>query len=427
MGVTALSPSAAGRMSTFDVEAIRREFPSLAQQVNGKDLVYLDSAASSLRCRAAIDAVHEFLSGYPANVHRGVHALSQRATAEFERARKDAARVLGAASHREVVFVRGTTEAMNLVAWSFLRPRLEAGDEILVSGLEHHSNLVSWQIVAEERGAKLVAIPIDDRGDLDLEGLGRLISPKTKLIAVSHISNSLGTVVPVAEICALARRHGVPVAVDGAQAVPHIGVDVQALGCDFYAFSGHKVFGPNGIGVLWGKAEHLKAMPPREGGGGMIRTVTFEKTTFADPPERFEAGTPNVEGAIGLGAALRWWESVRGPALEAHEHALVESAVAKLRAIPGLRIIGEPRQRASLISFVLDGIHPHDAGTILDAEGVAVRAGHHCAQPVMERFSVAATIRASFGPYSRMQDVDALVRAVARAQQIFGVAGESGA
>lgn len=417
---TTITPVAESPVRGFDLEAIRQEFPALRQRVNNKPLVYLDSAASSLRCRAAIDAVHEFLSDYPANVHRGVHALSQRATAEFEHARKTVARTLGAADAREIVFVRGTTEALNLVAWSFLRPRLEAGDEVLVSGLEHHSNLVSWQMVAEERGARLVPIPIDEHGDLDLERLAALFSHRSKLVAISHISNSLGTVVPVAEICALARQHGVPVAVDGAQAVPHQRIDVQALGCDFYAFSGHKVFAPNGIGVLWGKAEHLKKMPPREGGGGMIRTVTFDKTVFADPPERFEAGTPNVEGAIGLGAALRWFEGVRGPALEQHEQALVEDAVEKLQTVPGLRIIGSPKHRASLVSFVLEGIHPHDAGTILDAEGVAVRAGHHCAQPVMERFGVPATIRASFAAYSRPADVDALVAALHKAHEIFG-------
>ena len=416
---TTVTP-AAEAASSFDLESVRREFPALLQRVNRKPLVYLDSAASSLRCRAAIEAVHEFLSDYPANVHRGVHTLSQRATAEFERARQTVAQTLGAKDAREIVFVRGTTEALNLVAWSFLRPRLEAGDEVLVSGLEHHSNLVSWQMVAEERGAKLVAIPIDDRGDLDLARLPGLISRRTKLIAISQISNSLGTVVEVAEICALAREHGIPVAVDGAQAVPHQRIDVQALGCDFYAFSGHKVFAPNGIGVLWGKAEHLKKMPPREGGGGMIRSVSFEKTTFAEPPERFEAGTPNVEGAIGLGAALRWFDSVRGPALEAHEQGVLDEAVEQLATIPGLRIIGSPRRRSSLVSFVLEGIHPHDVGTILDAEGVAVRAGHHCAQPVMERFRVPATIRASFAAYSRSTDVDALVAALHKAREIFG-------
>ena len=398
----------------------RADFPLLARPVRGRRLAYLDSAATTQKPLEVIEALRRYYLEDNANTHRGVHFLSDRATDLYEAARERVRRFVNAARADEIVFVRGTTEALNLVAWSFLRPRLEAGDEVLVSGLEHHSNLVSWQMVAEERGARLVPIPIDEHGDLDLERLAALFSHRSKLVAISHISNSLGTVVPVAEICALARQHGVPVAVDGAQAVPHQRIDVQALGCDFYAFSGHKVFAPNGIGVLWGKAEHLKKMPPREGGGGMIRTVTFDKTVFADPPERFEAGTPNVEGAIGLGAALRWFEGVRGPALEQHEQALVEDAVEKLQTVPGLRIIGSPKHRASLVSFVLEGIHPHDAGTILDAEGVAVRAGHHCAQPVMERFGVPATIRASFAAYSRPADVDALVAALHKAHEIFG-------
>jgi len=425
-GAIAMTPAIAQRATatvstaSFDVEAVRREFPALDQTVRGKPLVYLDSAASALRCRAAIEAVDEFLREYPANVHRGVHTLSERATAAYEKARATTARFLCAASPREVVFVRGTTEAINLVAHSFLRPRLGAGDEILLTGLEHHANIVPWQLVAEERGARLVAAPLDERGDVIVEEFARLLSPRTRIAAVAHTSNALGTVTPLAQLIGLARERGVPVLVDGAQAVPHGPVDVGALGCDFFAFSGHKAYGPNGIGVLWGRSALLQSMPPYQGGGSMIHAVTFEKTTFAEPPERFEAGTPNVEGAIGLGAALEWLASLDATGLERHESAVLRHATESLRQIEGVRLIGEPRRRAGVVSFVVDGVHPHDAGTILDAEGVAVRAGHHCAQPVMEHFKVPATVRASFAPYSTRHEVDVLAKALGKVREIFG-------
>lgn len=413
-----MTPSSA---VAFDVATARREFPALRQTVHGRPLAYLDNTASSLRCRAAIEAVDEFLRAYPANVHRGVHSLAERATAAYEGARQVVARFLHAPSPREVVFVRGTTEAINLVAWSFLRPRLGAGDEILVTGLEHHSNLVPWQLLAAERGAHLVVVPIDDRGDVGLAEVERRLTPRTRLLAVAHTANALGTVLPVEEICRLARQRGIPVLVDGAQAVPHGPVDVAALGCDFFAFSGHKVFAPNGIGVLWGRGEHLRVMAPYQGGGGMIHSVDLvHGTTFAEPPERFEAGTPNVEGAIGLGAALEWLASLGIEAAAEHESELVEAAARRLDATPGVRLIGRPRRRSGIVSFVVEGVHAHDVATVLDAEGVAVRAGHHCAQPVMAHFGVPATVRASFALYSDRSDVDALLAGLGRVREVFG-------
>jgi cysteine desulfurase/selenocysteine lyase len=357
------------------------------------------------------------------SVARGVHQLSAEATRQYEAARARVAAFLGAASPDEIVFVRGTTEAANLVAWSFARPRLAPGDEILVTELEHHSNLVPWQMVCAERGARLVVVPVDDLGEVDPDEFSQRLGPRTKLAAFAHVSNALGTVLPVAELVRRAHAAGVPVFVDGAQSAPHLAVDVAALGCDFFAFSGHKLYGPTGIGALYGRRELLAAMPPWQGGGGMIRSVTFEATTYDDPPRRFEAGTPAAAEAIGLAAAIDYVAGLGWPAIERHEAGLVEAAVAGLEPIPGLRLIGRPRERAGVVSFVLDGIHAHDLGTVLDHYGVAVRAGHHCAQPLMRRFGVPATVRASFALYNTAGEVAALLAAITGAQAIFGLAG----
>ena len=403
----------------FDVAAVRRDFPALHQQVHGKPLVYLDNAASAQKPRAMIAAVDRFYSEYASNVHRGLHALAERATADYEAARETVRGFLGAAAAGECVFVRGTTEAINLVAQSFVRPRLEPGDEVLITALEHHSNIVPWQMVCAERGARLVVAPIDDRGVVVGEEFARLVSERTRLAAFAHVSNALGTVNPVGEMTALAHRHGVPVLIDGAQAAPHLPLDVRALGCEFYAFSGHKAFAPNGIGVLYGRAEVLASMPPWQGGGDMIRTVSFEKTEYAAPPQRFEAGTPNVAGAIGLGASLDYLQGLGMEAVAAHDRDLVAYATEAVAAVPGVRLIGTAPERAGVVSFVVEGVHAHDVGTILDREGIAVRAGHHCAQPVMARFGVTATARASFALYNTRQEVDALVRGIAAVRRVF--------
>ncbi len=416
---TATSPSpTALAPAPFDVAARRAEFPALHQQVHGKPLVYLDSAATTQKPRAVIDAISRFYERDNANVHRGVHALSERATKAFEGARATVARFLNA-SPREVVFVRGATEAVNLVAQSFGRQRVGAGDEIVVTTLEHHSNIVPWQLLAAERGAKVVPAPIDDAGDLDLAALDRLLGPRVKLLAVTQVSNALGTVTPLDAVIALARARGVPVLVDGAQGAPHLGVDVRALGADFYVFSGHKVYGPTGIGVLWARREHLEAMPPWQGGGDMIRSVSFEKTTWNEVPYKFEAGTPDIAGAVGLAAALDYVQAIGLPAIAAHEAALLREAEAALREIPGVRLVGTPRRRAGVISFLVGDIHPHDLATIVDRQGVAIRAGHHCAQPIMQRFGLAATARASFGLYSTSADVSALGNALHAAIKLF--------
>ncbi len=414
-------PDARVAVTEFDVEAVRAEFPALHQEVHGRPLVYLDNAATTQKPRAVIAAVERFYTRDCSNIHRGVHTLAERATATYEGARRKVARFLGAAAPAEVVFTHGTTEAINLVARSFVRPRLGPGDEVVVSWMEHHANIVPWQIVCGEAGAAVRPVAIDERGVLDLEELERALSPRTRLVAVGHVSNALGTVNPVARIAELARSHGVPVLVDGAQAVPHLPVDVQALGCDFYAFSGHKVYGPSGIGGLWARPEHLAAMPPMLGGGDMIRSVSFDGTTFAEPPTRFEAGTPNIEGAAGLAAALDFLFALDRPALALHEEALLAHAVDALSAIPGVSLVGTSPDRAAVVSFTVDGIHPHDVGTILDGRGVAVRAGHHCAQPVMQRFGVPATVRASFALYNTHDEVAALAAAVRYAQEMFGV------
>jgi cysteine desulfurase/selenocysteine lyase len=407
----------------FDVEAVRRDFPILAQRRHGKPLVFLDSAASAQKPQAVLDAIDDCYHRYYANVHRGVHWLSQQSTEAFEEARETARRFLNAPDVHEIVFVRGTTEAVNLVASSWGRRNVSSGDEVLISELEHHSNLVPWQALCEERGAKLVVAPIDDRGEIVLEELERRLSSRTRMVAVAHISNSLGTINPVREIAELAHRAGALVFVDGAQAAPHLSIDVQALGCDFYAFSGHKAFGPTGIGVLWGRKALLDAMPPYQYGGEMIRTVTFEKTEWAPVPHKFEAGTPDIAGAVGLSAALRWIESHDREAVAAHEAALLAEATRLLSAQPDIRILGTARHKAALVSFVMDGVHAHDLGTILDEEGVAVRTGHHCAQPVMKHFGVAASARASFALYNTLDEVAALASALDRVREIFGTAG----
>ena len=403
----------------FDPESVRREFPILAQQVYGKPLVFLDSAASAQKPRRVLDAMTTFYEHDYANIHRGVYLLSERATAAFEAVREKARAFLGAPEAREIVFVRGTTEAINLVAQSWGRTHVGPDDEVLVTHLEHHSNIVPWQMLCEERGARLRVVPVDDRGDLVLSELDRLLGPRTRILAVAHVSNALGTLNPLREIVARAHAQGVPVLVDGAQAAPHLPIDVRELGCDFYAFSGHKAYGPTGVGVLWGRAELLEAMPPWQGGGDMILSVGFEKTLYREIPHKFEAGTPDIAGVVGLGAALDWIRSFDAEAVAAHEQDLLERALRGLAGVPGLHFVGTPRERVGVVSFVLDDAHPHDVGTILDREGIAVRTGHHCAQPLMERFGVPATIRASFGLYNTREDVDALIAGLARVREVF--------
>jgi cysteine desulfurase/selenocysteine lyase len=404
----------------LDVKRLREDFPILHQTVRGgRPLVYLDNAATTQKPRAVLDALARYYERDNANVHRGVHELSERATAAYEGARGTVQRFLGAASEREIVFTRGTTEAINLVAQSFLRPRIRPGDEILISAMEHHSNIVPWQILGEQAGASLRVVPIDDRGELVMDELDRLLGERTRLLALVHVSNALGTVVPVREICALARERGVPVLIDGAQAVAHGPVDVRALGCDFYAFSGHKVFGPTGIGALYGRESHLDAMPPWQGGGDMIASVSFEKTTWNVLPYKFEAGTPHIAGAVGLAAALDYVRGVGLDAIAVHEHALLRYATDVVGAMPGIRLVGTAREKAAVLSFVLEGVHAHDVGTIVDREGVAIRTGHHCAQPVMERFGVPATARASFALYNTREEVDALAMALRKVLELF--------
>jgi cysteine desulfurase/selenocysteine lyase len=404
----------------FDVHAVRRDFPALDQRVHGKPLVYLDNAATAQKPRAVVEAEQRYYLQDCANVHRGVHTLAERATRSYEEARIKVGRFLNV-DPLECVFTRGTTEAMNLVAQSFARPRLREGDEVLITHLEHHSNIVPWQLVCAQTGATLRVAPVDDKGDVLLEELFALLGPRTKVLSIGHVSNALGTVNPLDMIIAQARAQGVPVVVDGAQAIPHGGVDVKALGCDFYAFSGHKAFGPTGVGVLWGKKAHLDAMPPYQGGGDMIRSVSFTTgTSWNAVPMKFEAGTPNIAGVIGLGAAIDYLAALDRPGLVAHEQALLARATAALEELPGLRIIGQARQKVSVLSFVLDGAHPHDMATIMDHEGVAIRAGHHCAQPLMERFGVPATARASFAFYNTLEEVDALVAGLVKVKELFG-------
>jgi len=406
--------------AALDIERIRADFPALHQEVNGKPLVYLDNAATTQKPRAVIDAVRSFYENDCSNVHRGVHLLSQRATVAYENARTTIKNHLGANDSREIVFTRSTTEGINLVAASFLRPRLEAGDEVLISAMEHHSNIVPWQLLCEERGARLVVIPIDDAGDMMIEEYERLLSERTRIVSLVHVSNALGTVNLVREMIATAHAMGVPVLLDGAQAVPHLAVDVCDLDCDFYVFSAHKVYGPTGIGAVYGKREHLLEMVPYQGGGDMILSVTFEGTTFNEPPHRFEAGTPNIEGAIGLATALDYIDDLGLDLIAAHESRLLTDATAAVLAVPGIRLVGTAQRKASVLSFVMDGVHPHDIGTILDSEGIAVRAGHHCAQPVMARYGVSATVRASFALYNTAEEIDALVAGLQKVREVFG-------
>lgn len=398
----------------------RADFPILQTQVHGKPLVYLDNAATTQKPGAVIEAENAYYRHDNANVHRGVHLLSQRATDAYEAARAKVQRFINAASEREIIFVRSVTEAINLVAHCYGRKFIQAGDEIIISAMEHHSNIVPWQIVCEEKGAILRVVPIDDRGEFVMDEYEKLLGPKTKFVAITHVSNALGTINPVRQIVELAHRWNAPVLIDGAQGVPHFKVDVRELDCDFYGFSGHKLFGPTGIGVLYGKAHLLEAMPPYQGGGSMIRSVTFEKTTYAPIPAKYEAGTPHIAGGIGLGAAIDYLESVGMDAIDEYEQGLLAYAMDALGAIPGVRIYGTAREKASVICFTIDGVHPHDVGTILDQEGIAIRTGHHCAQPVMERFGVPAMSRASMAFYNTKAEIDALVAGIHMVKEVFG-------
>lgn len=404
---------------TFDVERVRNDFPILRERVNGKPLVYLDNAATSQKPQVVINALTSYYSGKNANVHRGVHFLSEGATAMYEAARVKVKEYLKAPRSEEIVFVRGTTEGINLVAHSYVRGKLNKGDEVLISGMEHHSNIVPWQIVCDEKEAKLKVIPVDDRGELVVNDFGRLLTDRTKFVSIVHVSNALGTINPVKEIIVAAHARGIPVLVDGAQAVPHMRVDVQDLDCDFYVFSSHKLFGPTGVGVVFGKVKLLESMPPYQGGGDMIKSVTFEKTVYNDLPYKFEAGTPHIAGVIGLGSAIDYLQQLDWHALGSYEHDLLTHATDALTAIDGLRIIGTAMEKASVISFVLENVHPHDVGTILDGEGIAIRTGHHCAQPVMERFGVPATARASFAFYNTAEEVEVLVKALEKVKKVF--------
>lgn len=403
----------------FDVARYRRDFPILQSRVGGKRLVFLDSAASAQKPRIVLDTERECYEHYYANVHRGVHALSVRSTEAFEEGRETVRRFLNAPSLSEIIFVRGTTEAINLVARSYGGSQLGPGDEVLVTEMEHHSNIVPWQMICAERGARVVKAPIDDRGDLILEEFEAKLNERTKVVAVTHVSNALGTINPIRRIADLAHAVGAVVVVDGAQAAPHLEIDVQALDCDFYAMSGHKAFGPSGVGALWGRETLLEAMPPYQGGGEMILSVSFDHTEYAGLPHKFEAGTPDIGGAIAMGAALRYLEENGGPAMHAHEAALLESATRKLSERDDIRLIGTSKTKCALVTFVVKGVHAHDVGTILDSEGVAVRTGHHCAQPVMAHFGVPASVRASFAFYNTLEEVDALVRALDKVQEVF--------
>jgi cysteine desulfurase/selenocysteine lyase len=415
-----LQAAAAANTPAFDLERVRADFPILARKVHGKKLVFLDSAASAQKPRAVIDAVRHCYEAEYANVHRGVYWLSARATQGYEGARETVARFLNARDPAEIIFTRNATSAINLVANSFGAGFLKTGDEVVISWLEHHSNIVPWQLLRDRSGIVLRVVPVNDAGEFLLDEYERLLSSRTKLVAVTHTSNALGTITPLDEIVRLAHARGARVLVDGSQAAPHRQVDVQALDCDFFVFTGHKVYGPSGIGVLYGKADLLRAMPPFEGGGDMIRTVSFEKTEYADIPNRFEAGTPPIAQAIGLAAAIDYATALGFDRVEAHEQAVLTYATERLSDVPGLRIIGTARRKASIVSFTMENAHPHDVGTILDGSGVAVRAGHHCAQPLMERFGIAGTARASFGLYNGFDDVDALVDGLRRVKEIFG-------
>jgi cysteine desulfurase / selenocysteine lyase len=417
-GEIASSGFAAGGGS-WDVERIRGDFPLLAKKVHGRKLVYLDNAATTQKPQQVIDAIVDFYASGCSNVHRGVHLLSERATAAYENARSRLRRFINARDDREIVFVRGATEAINLVASSFGKAHVKQGDEILITGMEHHSNIVPWQMLCEERGARLRVVPINLRGELLVEEYEKLLNPRTSLVALTHVSNALGTVNPVRHIVETAHRNGTPVLIDGAQAVQHLRVDVQALDCDFYAFSGHKMYGPTGVGVLYGKERWLESMPPYQGGGDMITSVTFEKTIYARLPHKFEAGTPDIAGVIGLGAAVDYIESVGVDRIAAYEHNLLDYGTEVLESVPGVRIIGTAPGKTSVMSFTLEGVHPHDVGTILDQEGIAIRTGHHCAQPVMDFFRIPATARASLSFYNTREELDSLAAGLRKVAEVF--------
>jgi len=403
----------------FDPEAVRRDFPILSRTIHGKPLVYFDTAASAQRPLAVIEAVDNFYREHNANVHRGVHTLSQEATDLYEGGRRKLAEFINAPSWREVIYTRGTTESINLVAQSFLRPKLKPGDEILITHMEHHSNIVPWQMLCEQTGASLKVVPINQRGELEIDVLEAMLSERVKLLGIVHISNALGTINPIAEVCRMAKRFDIPVLVDGAQAMPHAKVDVQALGCDFYCLSGHKMYGPTGIGALWAREAILEAMPPWQGGGEMIKQVTFESTTWNELPAKFEAGTPHIAGGVGLGAVIDYLSAFDMADIAAHEHRVLEYATQRLGEIEGLRIIGTAKDKAGVISFTLGDIHPHDLGTIIDHHGIAIRTGHHCAMPVMQFFNVPATARVSFGMYNTEREVDMLVEALHKTREMF--------
>jgi len=406
-------------ITAFDVHRVRRDFPILGQTIHGKPLVYLDNAATTQKPQAVIDAMVRSYAEDNANIHRGVHLLSERATQAYELAREKVQHFLNAAQSREIIFVRGTTEAINLVAATYGRAHVGKDDEVLITEMEHHSNIVPWQLLCEEKEAILKVLPITDEGELRIDLLDRMLTDRTKIVAVNHVSNSLGTINPIKTIVEIAHRRGIPVVVDGAQAVAHIPVDVQALDADFYAMSGHKLFGPTGIGVLYGKAALLAAMPPYQSGGDMISAVTFKKTTFNVLPNKFEAGTPNIAGAVGLGAAIDYLGSLDSGAVHAYEDELLAYGTRALSSVPGIRIVGTAAQKTSVLSFVMENVHPHDIGTILDQEGVAIRTGHHCTQPLMERMGVPATARASLALYNTKDEIDALVRALDKVREIF--------
>ena len=409
-----------GPRVAFNVERIREDFPILKQQVHGKPLVYLDSAATSQKPKVVIDTVTQYYLAENSNVHRGIHFLSEQATRAFEDSRAKVARFLNASTDQEIVFVRGATEGINLVAQSFGRTRVKAGDEILISAMEHHSNIVPWQILYQETGAVLRVVPINDRGEFLVDEYAKLLSPKTRLVSVVHVSNALGTINPVKRIVEMAHSRGVPVLIDGAQAAPHLAIDVQELDCDFYVFSSHKLFGPTGVGVVYGKAHHLEAMPPYQVGGDMILSVTFEKTLYNVIPFKFEAGTPHIAGVIGLGAAIDYLGGVGLDRIAAYEGGLLAYATEAVSAVPGVRLIGTAEEKTSIVTFVLEGVHAHDIGTILDQEGIAIRTGHHCAQPVLQRFGVPATARASVAFYNTRDEIDALVKAIHKVTELFG-------
>ena len=406
--------------TAFDLQRVREDFPILDEIVHGKPLVYLDNANTTQKPRQVLDALEAYYRHANANIHRATHLLSERATAAYEATRNTVAQFINAADRREIVFTKGCTEGINLVAQTWGRTNLKPGDEVLVTWMEHHSNIVPWQIVCEQTGATLKACPITDRGELDLDAFAQMLSARTKMVAIIHVSNALGTVNPVESLVRQAKAVGATVLVDGAQAVPHMPVDVQAIGCDFYTFSGHKIYGPTGTGILYGRAEVLDAMPPYQGGGDMIASVTFEKTDYNVLPYKFEAGTPNIAGVVGLGAAIRYVEQLDRAAMMAHEDALLARLTAGVSELPGIRLLGQAAHKSSVLSFVLDGVHPHDIGTILDSEGIAVRTGQHCAQPVMDRYGVPATVRASIGLYNTSAEIDALVTGLQKVREVFG-------